>query len=147
MNNNSAFASMMKEKTPDAYEMVSNAGMRYDQTAGEMVYEDMGWFVENQQTATSATDWAKTSTVTLARAAEHKLSERMLTDLLTSDDPAIRSGLQSEDNKREILEAALYNRRHNTNLPMDEALTRYRDEENARRRAERIRDARRNRRR
>ena len=66
------------------------------------------------------------------------ISERQLEELLNSDDPSIRSGLQSEDGKREILEAALYNRRHNSsgvgpNLDNATASARYQAEKDAQR--------------
>lgn len=135
MNDNSAFAGHIRNKSPDAFQMISDAGMRYDQTAnggaGAMVYEDMNWFTQNNTTATSAKDWSTASSATLQRAIDNNaLSERMIIELLTSDDPAIKSGIQSEDGKRQVLEAALYNMQHSPsgmgpNLPNAQAAANY----------------------
>jgi len=114
MNDNSSFANSMRSKAPDAFQMVSEAGTHYDAATGGTSYEDLRYFSGNNIIATQAKDWATASGATLQRAVDNgAMSERMLEELLTSDDPSIRSGLQSEDGKREILEAALYNMRHN----------------------------------
>ncbi len=111
MNDNGNFSGLMKSKAPDAFQMISDAGRRWDANTNSMVYEDLEWFSKNNKTATAAKDWATASGDTLLRAINNKvLSERMLRELLTSDDPAVKSGLQSEDGKREKLEAALFMR-------------------------------------
>lgn len=134
MNDNSTFANNMRSKAPDAFQMVSEAGTHYDAATGGTTYEDLSYFSGNNIIATQAKDWATASGATLQRAVDNgAMSERMLEELLTSDDPSIRSGLQSEDGKREILEAALYNMRHNpsgtgTNLDNATASARYQAE-------------------
>lgn len=134
MTDNSTLSGNLKNKAPDAFQMISDAGMRYDQAAnggaGGMVYEDLDWFSGHNSTATQAKDWATASGATLQRAVDNNmLSERMINELLTSEDPAIRSGLQSEDGKREILEAALYNKQNNLSLPSAQAAQRYENEQ------------------
>ena len=131
MNNNSVFANTMKEKNPSAYEMISSAGMRYDSSAnsgaGGMVRANMGWFVQNQRTATSMADWVKTSTSELSRSANYMTTD-MISGILDSTDPAIVAGLQSEPIKRQILEATLYNKQHGTTLPDAQASANYQAE-------------------
>ena len=138
MNNNSNFAGFMRSKASDAYQMISDAGMRYDQTAnggkGGMVHEDMNYFSAHNNTATAAKDWATSSAATLQRAVDSgALSNEMINDLLNSEDPAIKSGLRSEKGKTDVLQAALYNRQHNPSgmgpiLSNEQAATRYRQE-------------------
>ncbi len=120
MSDNSSFAGNMKTKSPDAFQMIGDAGMRYDRGTGRMVQEDMSYFTNHNETATKASDWAVTSGATLQRGlnavdeqGHYRMSNEMINTLLTSQDPAIMSGIQSEDGKREMLEAALYNRQHN----------------------------------
>lgn len=139
MNDNSAFAGNMRSKTPDAFQMISEAGTRYDAATGRTSFENLNYFSRNNTIATQVKDWATASGATLQRAVDSgAISERQLEELLNSDDPSIRSGLQSEDGKREILEAALYNRRHNSsgvgpNLDNATASARYQAEKDAQR--------------
>lgn len=117
MNDNASFAGNMKTKSPDAFQMIGDAGMRFDQTAnggaGGMVQEDMSYFTQHNQTATKVSDWANVSGDALQRGLDSgAITDRQLDELLTSNDPAIRSGIQSENGKREMLEAAKYNREH-----------------------------------
>ena len=134
MNNNSNFAGFMRSKASDAYQMISDAGMRYDSATGQMVHEDMSYFSAHNETATAAKDWATASRATLQRGVESgALDEQMIRTLLTSEDPAIRSGLGSERGKTDVLEGALYNIEHGGTvgpiLPTGMAAQRYRDEQ------------------
>ena len=120
MNDNSSFANNMKTKSPDAFQMIGDAGMRYDNATRSMVQEDMEYFTNHNGIATKASDWAMVSGSALQRGLDAKkdngdylISNDMINTLLTSQDPTIMSGLQSEDKKREMLEAALYNRETN----------------------------------
>jgi hypothetical protein len=137
MADNTTFAGNMKNKASDAFQMISDAGMRYDQSAdggrGAMKYEDLSWFTANNSTATQVKDWATSSGATLRRAVDSgALSEDMINRMLMSDDPAIKSGLQSESGKRQILEAALYNMQHmGAGLPEEIAAQRYENEQAA----------------
>lgn len=109
MNDNTAFASNMMSKASDAYLMISEAGM-----VGPNTYEDLSYFSTNNNVATAAKDWATASTATLRRAVNSgALSNRMIQQLLNSDDSTIKSGLLSEEGKINVLQAALYNRQHN----------------------------------
>lgn len=141
MSDNSSFAGNMKTKSPDAFQMIGDAGMRYDSGTGGMVQEDMSYFTNHNETATKASDWAVASGAALQRGlnavdeqGHYRMSNEMINTLLTSQDPAIMSGIQSEDGKREMLEAALYNRQHNPsgvgpNLDNRTASQNYRQEE------------------
>lgn len=88
---------------------------------------NMGWFVQNQRTATSMADWVKTSTSELSRSANYMTTD-MISGILDSTDPAIVAGLQSEPIKRQILEATLYNKQHGTTLPDAQASANYQAE-------------------
>lgn len=113
MNDNSAFAGNMKNKSPDAFQMISDAGMRYDKDADAMVYQDLSWFTGNNNVATQAKDWAVASGAALRRSANavddkgnYVMTDDVLRELLRPDaTPDIRAGIQSEAGKREILEA------------------------------------------
>ena len=52
----------------------------------------------------------------------------MVEKLLTSTDPAIQSGIQSDAGKRDVLQARMYNSAHHTNLGVEEAAEHYREE-------------------
>ena len=140
MNDDSGFAGNMKVGSPDAFQMISDAGMRWDKDLndgnGAMRYEDMSYFTQNNRTATKVSDWANVTGDTLQRAldaGEDAISSDTIQRLLNSTDSSIVSGIQSERGKREALEAALYNRSHNLsgvgNLRNDEAARRYESEQ------------------
>lgn len=136
MNDDSGFAGNMKVGSPDAFQMISDAGMRWDEDLndgnGAMRYEDMSYFTQNNRTATKVSDWANVTGATLQRAldaGEDAISSDTVQRLLNSTDSSIVSGIQSERGKREALEAALYNRSHHTNLSNDEAARMYEGEQ------------------
>ena len=117
MSDNASLAGNMKTKAPDAYQMIGDAGMRYDKGTNSMVQEDMSYFTKNNKVATKLSDWANVSGDTLQRAIdEGTISTDTMQKLLTSDDPSIASGIQSEEGKRQTLEAGVYNRENGTSL-------------------------------
>ncbi len=117
MNENSTLAGQMRGKASDAFQMINDAGMRWDDqhvnedgSRGAMVYQDLDWFTENNGTSTSLGDWSTQSGATLRRALNSgKLTTEQVEQLLNSTDPAIQSGIQSDSDKRNILQAHLYN--------------------------------------
>ena len=128
MNNNSAFAGNLS-KTGDAFDMISNGGVGEDGN-----HHGLGYFTEHMQGAsvTSAGDWATQTNSTLQRAIEaNALSDDMINELLSSSDPTIQSKLQGDPNKRDTLQAALYNRANGTNLDTAQAAQLYRQEQQA----------------
>ena len=138
-SDNREFAGLLKSKTPDADEMVANAGMRYDRSMnnnqGGMRFTNMDYYTNNQGTATATKDWATVSTATLERSVgatkdngDYVMSNRILEDILNSNDPAVQSGLKSEEGKWELIAGEYYNRLHNTNLDRADAARLYEQE-------------------
>lgn len=108
MSDNSVFAGNMRAKASDAFQMISDAGTAYNATTGETEYHDLGYFSENNNISSDVKDWSTQSTATLKRAIESgKLTKDMIRKILSSTDPAIQSGIQSDDKKRQTLQAAL----------------------------------------
>lgn len=135
MADNSNFAGNMRSKAADAFQMIQDAGMRYDEGTNSMVHADLSHFSANNAIATDIKDWSTQSGATLERAYKSgNLTSEMATQILNSTDPSIQSGIQSDPSKREALEAAAYNQ--NTTgvgpfLPNEVAAQRYRDEQDA----------------
>ena len=114
MTDNSNFAGHMKNKASDAFQMISEAGTHYDHTTGTTTFEDLSYFSRNNATATDIKDWSTQSGATLQRALDSgALTDDMVEALLTSTDPSVQSGIQSDRGKRDILQAHMYNRQHN----------------------------------
>ncbi len=111
MSDNSSFAGNMKAKSPDAFQMIGDAGMRFDEQTQTMVQEDMDYFTSHNQTATKAPDWATTSNATLKRslASGGVIDDHMLDELLSSDDPTVKA-FRSDAKNRRVLQAAKYAR-------------------------------------
>ncbi|MBR3115676.1 hypothetical protein IKF30_00385 [Candidatus Saccharibacteria bacterium] len=130
MSENSSLAGNLKTKAPDAFQMIGDGGMRFDRNTGNMVYEDMNYFTKNNQTATKVSDWANVSGSALQRGLDSgAIDNNQLNELLTSEDPTIKSGIRSEKGKREALEAASYNREHGSSLDNSMASTKYQEEQ------------------
>ena len=111
LNENGSMAGDMKSKASDAFQMISNGGIAKDKD-GNIGYQDMSWFSENNGVATKSTDWASSSAATLQRGlASTKdndkpvIDDEMLDELLTSDDPAI-AAFRSDARNRNLLQAA-----------------------------------------
>lgn len=114
MNNNSNFAGNMKNKASDAFQMISDRGMAYNQATGQMEYHDLNYFSTNNNASTDVKDWSTQSAATLRRAiAAGALDDEMVSNILNSNDPSVRSGIQSDAGKRDVLQAYMYNRQHN----------------------------------
>ncbi len=109
MQNNSAFAQAMRDKAPDAYNMINSGGViGHDKNTGEAQYGDMDHFSRNNGITTNLSDWSKVGTNTLRRALVNgTFTAQQAEEMLNSTDPAIQSGIQSDSTKRELLEAAV----------------------------------------
>lgn len=102
MGNNSNFANNMRSKASDAYQMISDAG----QAGG--TYQNLDYFSSNNTISTDIKDWSTQSAASLQRAIDSgALTEDMMRSILNSDDPSIKSGIQSDTNKRDTLQAAV----------------------------------------
>lgn len=116
MSDDVNFASDMRKKAPDAYQMIQDGGRTFDENGNASGYADLSHFTQTQGIATKVSDWAGADTETFRRSlgvqneGEYKISTRQLEEMLTSNDPAIRSGLMSEDGKYNLV-AAEYQRR------------------------------------
>lgn len=129
MNHNSGFATNMRNKASDAYSMISNAGMHYNSGTGRNEYRNLDHFSANNNISTDLKDWSTQSATTLQRAIDSgALKDDMVEKLLTSTDPTIQSGIQSDEKKRDVLQASVYNRKHKTNLEVKDAADKYREE-------------------
>ena len=128
------FAALLRNKAPDADSMVADGARVGDS------YANLEHFTNNQNTATAIKDWVGASTATLQRsvgaqrtegdnAGEYVITTRQLQEMLTSTDPAIQSGLRSEDGKYEQVAGEYYNRTHGTNLDRREAARLYDQEQ------------------
>ncbi len=128
------FAALLRNKAPDADSMVADGARVGDS------YANLEHFTNNQITATAIKDWVGASTATLQRsvgaqrtegdnAGEYVITTRQLQEMLTSTDPAIQSGLRSEDGKYEQVAGEYYNRTHGTNLDRREAARLYDQEQ------------------
>lgn len=135
MNHNSNFAGNMKNKASDAYAMISNAGMYHNDATGQNEYRDLSHFSANNNISTDLKDWSTQSASTLQRAIDSgALSDEMVESLLSSTDPSIQSGIQSDAGKRDVLQARMYNMAHNPSgvgpsLPAGTAAQQYRAEQ------------------
>ena len=108
MLDNSTFSNNMKNKASDAFQMISDGGMRFDRPSNAMVYEDLGYFSEHNATSSDIKDWSTQSAATLQRAIDSgALSDEMIENILNSTDPSVRSGIQSDVSKRDVLQARL----------------------------------------
>lgn len=108
MLENSSFSNNMKNKASDAFQMISDGGMRFDRPSNAMVYEDLGYFSEHNATSSDIKDWSTQSAATLQRAIDSgALSDEMIENILNSTDPSVRSGIQSDVSKRDVLQARL----------------------------------------
>lgn len=132
MNNDSTLANNMKNKASDAFGMISNGGVGKD---GK--YHDMGYFSKNNDIAKDVKDWSTQSAGTLRRAMDNgALDESMIRTLLSSTDPSVQSGIQSDKSKRDALQARLYQIETNPsgigpNLPEERAAQAYRERQQA----------------
>lgn len=127
MNDNSAFAGNMKNKASDAFQMISDGGLVYDQQTGQADYRDLDYFSQHNNTSTDIKDWSTQSTATLQRAIDSgALTDDMIRDIMNSSDPAVQSGIQSDTRKRDLLQAHLYNVQNGTNLGEAQAAAEYR---------------------
>ncbi len=111
LNENGSMAGDMKSKASDAFQMISNGGIAKDEN-GNIGYQDMSWFSNNNGVATKSTDWASSSAATLQRGlagtkedGEPVIDDKMLDELLTSDDPTI-AAFRSDARNRNLLQAA-----------------------------------------
>jgi len=112
MTHNSTFAGHMKNKATDAYAMISGAGKVYDSSRQEKFrYENLQYFAQSgNNPASDLKDWSTQSSSTLQRAIDNgSLSTEMVRNLLESTDPSIQSGIQSDEGKRDVLQAHLHN--------------------------------------
>ena len=107
MNHNSSFATSMRSKASDAYGMISNAGMYHNSATGKNEYKNLSHFSANNNISTDLKDWSTQSASTLQRAVNSgALDDDMVEKLLTSTDPAIQSGIQSDTKKMDVLRMA-----------------------------------------
>ncbi len=130
LQHNNAFAQNMRNKASDAYEFINNGGR--DNTNGDAV--NLDHYSHNNHISTNNSDWSTQSAATLQRALDNgALTPEQAEEILNSTDPAIQSGIQSDTNKRNVLQAAVYNHRHNPsgvgpNLETEDAAARFREE-------------------
>lgn len=102
MLQNKALATNMQNKASDAYQMISGGGFGEDGNR-----HNLKWHAAHNGMATQVKDWATQSSATLRRAAKAGgLSKEMANNILSSTDPAIRSGVLSDTSKRAALVAA-----------------------------------------
>ena len=94
----------MRSKASDAYGMISDGGK--DKNGN---YQNLSHFSKKEnQIATSYKDWSTQSSDTLKRAIDSEaLKKEQVRELLNSTDPSIQSGLQSDEGKRNVLQAAM----------------------------------------
>lgn len=123
MNNNADFANNMRRKAPDAFQMIQDGARTYDANGRASGYADLDHFTQNQKAADKISDWAGASTSAIRRSVGAKnadgnyiITDRQLEEMLTSNDPAIRSGMMSEDGKYELI-ANEYERRTGRTAP------------------------------
>lgn len=123
MNNNADLANNMRRKAPDAFQMIQDGARTYDANGRASGYADLDHFTQNQKAADKISDWAGASTSAIRRSVGAKnadgnyiITDRQLEEMLTSNDPAIRSGMMSEDGKYELI-ANEYERRTGRTAP------------------------------
>ena len=110
MMQNSSLANAMQNKASDIYQMISGSGYVDGKRQNAVAHS------ANNGVATQTKDWATQSSATLKRAIDAgQLTAQDAQNLLTSTDPTIQSGLQSDKGKREVLQAAAagYRSSHN----------------------------------
>ena len=114
MEDNTAFAGNMKNKASDAFAMISNGGRAYNKATDSMEFRDLEHFSKDNHISTDIKDWSTQSAGTLRRAIKAgALKEDDIKAILNSTDPSVQSGIQSDKDKRDVLQAALYNNAHN----------------------------------
>ncbi|MBQ6149604.1 hypothetical protein IJI86_01360 [Candidatus Saccharibacteria bacterium] len=102
MLQNKTLATHMQNKAADAYQMVSGGGFGKDN-----VRHNMDYHTKNNEMATQIKDWATQSSSTIRRsAANGGLSQKMAQQILSSNDPAVQSGILSDSGKKAALIAA-----------------------------------------
>lgn len=116
IQHDSAFAQQMRGKASDAYGMMAVGGaVGYTTDAdGNRVldYENLDHFSENNEIATTDSDWASQGSSTLKRAMQSgKLSTERIQQLLDSSDPSVQTML-SDEGKRTALQAYVYKSIH-----------------------------------
>ena len=108
MLHNSTFANNMKNKASDAYSMISSAGMVHNSNTGSNEFHNLEYFSTNNPISKDAKDWSTQSSDTLKRAIDKgALTPDMVQRLLGSTDPSIQSGIQSDQDKLDVLQASL----------------------------------------
>lgn len=133
MAHNNTFANNMKNKASDAYQMISNGGLLGHDENGKDVFANLDHYSKNNAISKDVKDWSTQSADTLRRAIDSgALEDDTIRQLLSSTDPAIQSGIQSDKGKRDVLQAYLDGMETNPSgvgpsLPEKEAAQRYRD--------------------
>lgn len=134
MAHDSTFDKNMRNKASDAYQMISNGGIvGHNAATGENTYANLGHYSANNAISKDVKDWSTQSADTLRRAIDSgALKDDTIRQLLDSTDPAIQSGIQSDESKRNVLQARLDRAETNPSgvgpsLPEEEAAQRYRD--------------------
>ena len=133
MAHNNTFANNMKNKASDAYQMISNGGLLGHDENGKDVFANLDHYSKNNAISKDVKDWSTQSADTLRRAIDSgALEDDTIRQLLSSTDPAIQSGIQSDKGKRDVLQAHLDRMETNPSgigpsLPEKEAAQRYRD--------------------
>ena len=98
---NTGFANKIQDKAPHISSMINNKGK--DDMGN---YQNARSFMNSVGDSLNMGDWSKVSTATLISGAETgKLTREMAKGILRSNDPAIQSGINSESDKRRILQA------------------------------------------
>lgn len=113
MMNNPTFAGNMKNKASDAFQMISNAGIigqapKEEGGEPEPVYADLSHYSTHNGISKDVKDWSTQSADTLKRAIDSgALGEETIQQILSSTDPSVQSGIQSDPGKASVLQAAL----------------------------------------
>lgn len=115
----STFNNAMRNKGSDAFGMITSGGIGkklnsdgtdFKDAQGNLVYEaqNLDYFSKHNGISTSASDWSTQATKTIERGVEEGgFTSEMAMELLTSDNPSIRSGILSEEKKVDAILGAL----------------------------------------
>ena len=120
MNHDSTLANNMRNKAADAYNMISNGGQTGRDQDGKPTYGNISAFPAGD-IATSTKDWSTQSTGTLKRAIDSgSLSQNQINQMLSSTDPSIQSGIQSDMDKLNVLQASVQGAKKLSNMEKSE---------------------------
>lgn len=104
MAHDSTLATNMRNKASDAYQMISNGGIVGHDGEGNPTYENLEYYSRNNGISKDVKDWSTQSADTLRRAiTSGKLDQDTIKSILSSTDPGVQSGIQSDKDKREAL--------------------------------------------